>query len=403
MHAHAIVAQQVEAFLDNLHSKLANTLAQAVCAALDGHALQLCDLARGLADDTAVRYRVKRIDRLLGNPHLAADRFEIYCAMSHALLSEVERVLVVVDWSPVTVDQRWQLLRASAVIEARSCTLYEEVHRRKHLGSPKVHRAFVHRLAACLPAGVKPIIMTDAGFRAAWFKLIAQFGWAWVGRIRNRDMVCAEGQAHWHGCRTLYAQATAQARWLGRYSYVRSNPIACHLALVKRAAKSRHRLTYDGHISRANVSRKHQRREHEPWLLAVSPQLAHLSAEAVVALYAQRMQIEQSFRDLKNAWLGLGLSRSRSRSGARFEALLLIGHLAERLLHALGSGARAQQLELPFQCTNRRTRHELSITHLGARVWRTIAAPPIMRYCKAFTARMRLAHLTLPVFPLPEF
>lgn len=73
------------------------------------------------------------------------------------------------------------------------------------------------------------------------------------------------------------------------------------------------------------ASLKHARAQREPWLLAVCPGLAHLSAQAVVAVYAQRMQIEEVFRDLKNERLGLGLSANRCKSKARDAAIA--GHL----------------------------------------------------------------------------
>jgi hypothetical protein len=40
----------------------------------------------------------------------------------------------------------------------------------------------------------------------------AQIGYAWIGRIRNRDMVRARHGHNWEGCKTLHAKAGAQAR-----------------------------------------------------------------------------------------------------------------------------------------------------------------------------------------------
>jgi hypothetical protein len=48
-------------------------------------------------------------------------------------------------------------------------------------------------------------------------------------------------------------------------------------------------------------SKKQARAQKELWLLAVSPQLAALDAKAIVAIYAGRMQIEQTFRDVNCA------------------------------------------------------------------------------------------------------
>ena len=51
--------------------------------------------------------------------------------------------------------------------------------------------------------------------------------------------------------------------------------------------------------------------------------VAHLSAQTIVAINAQRMQIKQAFRDTKNAHVGLGLFNSASRTPARLAVLAL--------------------------------------------------------------------------------
>lgn len=168
--------------------------------------------------------------------------------------------LIIIDWSDLTADRKWQLLRASVAIEGRSMTLYEEVHPQSRATSQSVHTAFLKRLAAMLPPGRVPLLITDAGFRGKWFKLVDLMGWHWIGRIRNRDMVSpADGDA-WVGCKTLYSRATAKAKSLGKYRYVRSHPVPCRLVLVKRASK-KSRLGKRVHSSR---SLKNARAQREP-------------------------------------------------------------------------------------------------------------------------------------------
>ena len=75
-------------------------------------------------------------------------------------------------------------------------------------------------------------------------------------------------------------------------------------------------------------SLKQAKAQKEPWLLAVSPQLAALNAKAVVAIYSGRMQIEQTLRDVKNSRWGLGLFESQTRQPKRLAILLLIAALA---------------------------------------------------------------------------
>ncbi|MCX7166549.1 MAG: transposase, partial [Rhodocyclales bacterium] len=86
---------------------------------------------------------------------------------------------------------------------------------------------------------------------------------------------------------------------------------------VKRLPKARKRRYPSGKAHCNSQSKKLAAAAREPWLLSCSPGLAHFSAEMIVHLYAQRMKIEQGFRDTKNERLGLGLTRSRSQGQQR--------------------------------------------------------------------------------------
>lgn len=367
MHARKIVDGMLCGCLSSLHAKLAEAVKAAVCGALRGGRLSLSQLARSVESATAMRHRVKRIDRLLGNASLHGARADIYREVAAQWLAGIDQVLAVVDWSDATTDQRWHLLRASVSVEGRSVTLYEEIHPQRKYGDREVHRRFLARLAKLLPVGCIPIIMTDAGFRSTWFDLVTQRHWQWVGRIRGKDMVSIAGSP-WKRCTEVYPQATSCARAFADAHYVRSHPTACRLVLVKREAKGRTRRTRMGKHSRSRASLKAARSAREPWLLACSPGLAHLSAEAIVSLYAQRMRIEQSFRDLKNERSGLGLSATRSRSGKRLEILLLIGHLAGWLMRLIGECAQQCQMQLQFQSVSRLDHKEISALTLARRV-----------------------------------
>lgn len=309
----------------------------------------------------------------------------------------MKKPLVVVDWSDLTADRSWQLLRASVALEGRSITLYEEVHPLKKLAARHVHKMFLERLSAILPAGCLPILVTDAGFRSPWFQLCNRMGWQWIGRIRNRDMVCATGSETWSGCTTLYRQATASAQDLGCYRYVRSNPVTCRLVLVKRTRKGRHNKTRLGKTAHSRHSLKNAHTQRDPWLLAISPGLNPLSAQAAVAVYAQRMQIEESFRDLKNERFELGFSANRSTQPERLAVLLLIAHLASFTLRLIGEAARKRRLEFQFQSNTRRSRHVLSAITLAIEALRRGALTSTLAEIEAALDRMRHEHPALAI------
>jgi hypothetical protein len=369
MHANQIVARILDGVQDWMHASRWRALCDVANAAASGAPVSLTGLALRTRRSTALRHRVKCVDRLLGNAHLGIERQAIYAALAQRWLSGLPQLLIVVDWSSLSADLRWHWLRASVVVEGRSLTLYEEVHPRAHLANLQVHRHFIDRLARILPPGAQPpILLTDAGFRNPWFRLLSQRGWHWIGRIRNRDFVRQGAHESWFPAKQWYRKATAQTQDLGIHETVRNHPLTCRLVLIKKPPTGR-KCRYASGKERCNTSmRKIALRNREPWLLTCATSLNHLSAQGIVNLYAQRMRIEQQFRDTKNLALGMGLSLNRSAGAERLQALLLIAHIAQLALRLIGEAAKAQQLELRLRSTGRTSRAEISIMTLARRL-----------------------------------
>jgi hypothetical protein len=288
--------------------------------------------------------------------------------MARRVIGGMAQPIIIIDWSDLCPDRSQQLLRAALTLQGRALTLHEEVHPLSRVASLKVHRVLMKRLQTILPSGCRPIFVTDAGFRATWFKLLDSMGYAWIGRIRNRDMVrpCA-GEHVWRGCKALYANANCVPRDLGQFQYVRSNPVSCRLVLIKKKARGRHRTTVHGKLARSRHSLKQARAQMEPWLLAVSPQLSALKAKDVVMIHAGRMQIEQTFRDVKNPRRGLGPTQSQSRKPQRLATLLLLGALACYALWLIGLTLRSRAYRIEFG-SRKKAATALSVISL-ARWW----------------------------------
>ncbi len=368
MQTHAIVARLLRCCAPLMHAARWQALRDVATSAVSGKPLTLTALAIGTHRATSVRHRVKCVDRLLANGHLAHERFDAYRALAHQWLSDLPQLLIVVDWSSLSADLKWHWLRASVVVDGRSITLYEEVHARKHLAAIQVHRRFVKRLAALLPPTQRPpIILTDAGFRTTWFRLIAAQGWYWVGRTRNRDFVRRPG-GKWFAAKDLYAEATAEAQDLGVYEAVRNRPFTCRFALIKTKPTGRQCKYPSGKVTNNSSTRKIAQRYREPWLLSYSPELAYLGASAIIKLYAQRMKIEQQFRDTKNLALGMGLTQSKSAGQPRLQALLFIAHIAALAKRLIGEAAKAQQMALQLMSNHNNKRATISVMTLATRV-----------------------------------
>lgn len=366
MHAQKILQDFLAKECGQIHAKRRDCLALMTDAARRS-GLGLMKMSKAVEGTTALRHRIKRCDRLLSNSHLENERPVVYRALAHRVLQQKTHVGIIVDWSDLLPDISQHVLRATVVVEGRSIVVYEEVHPTKQYGSPTVHRKFMEALRTVLPAQCKPVIITDAGFRATWFKMLDQLGFAWIGRIRNRDMVCPYGTHDWRGCKELYPDATGRARNLGHFEYARTNPVACRLVMIKRAAKGRKRKTVFGKSSRSQHSKKQRAGQVEPWLLAVSPCLSRLSADAIVALYGCRMQIEQTFRDLKSTQWGMGLTSSQTRHPKRLATLLLIAVLLGFALWIIGLAVRRSGFCIQYG-SRKKAANTLSILSL-ARHW----------------------------------
>jgi hypothetical protein len=366
-----------------MHALRRSVLMKAVDALVRGRRLTLMDVARSWPDAVRVRAPLKALDRLLGNPHLHAERETIYAGMAPWLVRS-PRPLIIVDWSDLKEDRSWHLLRAAVAVDGRALPILDMVFPEGQQGSPGAERQFLARLATILPPGVAPIVVTDAGFRIPWFRAVAARGWSWLGRLRNTTKVKPSDVENtpdqWLPCKALHALARTTPRDLGLMDVACSQVWQARLIVHGKPPQGRKHRTRLGHASRSSNSRKNADREREPWLLIASPGL-DLGVRQLVALYARRMGIEASFRDLKSHRFGQGFEDSLTRKGPRIAILLLISAMAAFATWLAGWAAQHHGLDdylVPF----RSTRRLYSILRLGrealARGWPIGALKPIL-------------------------
>jgi hypothetical protein len=88
----------------------------------------------------------------------------------------------------------------------------------------------------------------------------------------------------------------------------------------------------------------------------------------IVKRYRARMQIEESFRDLKSERFGLGLNMHNTHAIKRLKVLILIGTLSCIHLHLIGLAAREAGLSKRYQANTERKKTVLSCVFLGMRI-----------------------------------
>lgn len=343
-----------------MHVGRVGALVKAVEGLLIGGRLTLSRVGRSVRSGAFVKHNIKCVDRLLGNAHLHAERLGIYRAMAGWLLKRCVCPVILVDWTECPSGREHVSLRAVVPFEGRGFVLYEEVHGLRRYNHPGVHRRFLRRLQEVLPPGCRPIVVSDAGFRISWFKAVEALGWAWVGRIRGAVKV-RRGGGEWMAAKALHGLATPTAQALGGVELGQRQAHGCSLYLVRRYRQRRGRPRQ--RTSHSANAKRCRRMHREPWLIATS--LQGESARRIIRLYALRMQIEESFRDLKDHHFGFALHYSRSRRIVRLQILLLIAALATVLLFLIGLAGKAKGWMRHFQANTERREPVLSILFLG--------------------------------------
>jgi hypothetical protein len=328
--------------------------------------LSVVGLGRGLINEVKTKYNINRMDRLVGNNHLYTESLEIQRATSALILGNKIRPLILVDWSSATIAERFQLLRAAVPVGGRSLTVYEEVHPLKKYNNPKIHKEFLKNLSKVLPEQCRPIIVTDAGFGIPWFKEVVELGWDFVGRLINNSYYTKD-QKHWDTVPELLKYKSPIIKRLGEV-FLSKQQFKCYLQAHKEAHKGRVRKNIYGEKAARSVSKRSAKSARSAWVLANSLGESKQTAARVVKIYATRMQIEESFRDIKNPQFGFGLRYSRTLGIKRLTNLFLIGLIGTLIAWLNGLCAKNRNLHHTFQTNSVRHRNFLSVFFIGCQI-----------------------------------
>ncbi len=85
----------------------------------------------------------------------------------------------------------------------------------KQQGSHGAEKRLLQQLKRLIPDDVRPILVTDAGFRTPWIRAVSAMGWDWVGRLRGctqvRTQDVPDNPAQWIVSRKFQALADNRA------------------------------------------------------------------------------------------------------------------------------------------------------------------------------------------------
>ena len=372
MHAVRLLQTITEKSCPEVHQKRVDCLFAVVTSLIDCGKLWISALGRGINNQTTAKHNIKKVDALVGNSKLHRERLTYYKYLSSMWIGDKKRPIIIVDWSPISGDCKHYFLRASLTGMGRTLTIYEEVYELKYYANPQIHKHFLNKLVSVLPDGCRPIVITDAGFRNTWFSLIIEQGWDFIGRLRHNTFIKINADDDWQNVRTLHSQATTTPKFLGRIFVARRNPLEMNLHIVVEKKKGRIKKTRHGKKCISSNSNKYSKGSKEPWVLVTSLPYNSTIAKKVVKLYKFRMQIEGSFRDIKNKRYGFRLPESGTKNVMRLENLILIALLATAAVWLAGQVAINNKWHYQIQANTVRDQPVLSIAFIGIHILKNL-------------------------------
>ncbi len=315
-------------------------------AVRSGHGrLSLAALFRALPTPGTPHAREKRLHRFLRNPRL--DPRGVTNGLARLIFGSRGQGL----W-PILFDQTkagtTQALMAEVPFQGRvlplaAYTFHYPWEEKTTRSQNQLEEVFLADIETALPPRARSVFVGDRGYaRAALL------------RRSNR-------QARLY---LIRGRASTRVEYQGRSCKLGELASGCHRPLRYGGVlyQARERVPVD-------VVAYHDPEFQQPWWLLAPPHSETLlPTQAVVALYRERMQVEQSFRDFKTH-LGLRGLRLKVNIDERTGRLLLAFTMAYCLALVLGISPEAQQARRDLEIPRRRPRHgscrTLSVLYLS--------------------------------------
>ena len=99
MQAENVLHEVLQLCAATMHDTRRKSLSANVMAAIASPNLSVTAMGRAIRSDAKEKHCIKRADRLLSNQHLHAERRAVYMRLSQALVGNLTRAIILVDWS----------------------------------------------------------------------------------------------------------------------------------------------------------------------------------------------------------------------------------------------------------------------------------------------------------------
>jgi hypothetical protein len=365
MFATHLLFDELESVCPNMHATRLEALLDVASALQRSQNLSLSAMGIHLSGTTEKKHKIKKVDRLEGNKHLHSELDELYKGLSSFVFKYITHAIsvpIIVDLCFVKDDRLIQMLSAEVSTKGRSIPLYREVFKEGELSGREQN--FLLRLKECLPHDREVIVIMDAGFSEAWFKCIEGLGWDWISRVRQGKSIKLNEDEDWIAIKDFIPQVGEKIKSYNDALLMKAHEHTCRIITTKPKPKGRKVKVSRGKTTSKLASGSYQNAAKEPWILATSLPLEYRPA-MIIKLYSKRMQIEESFRDVKSHQFGLSGRYIRTTCTHRWGVKMLLAAIAQITCWVIGVIGHSQGLQKRFQSNTVKDRKVFSYFTLG--------------------------------------
>jgi hypothetical protein len=308
-------------FAEEIHAKRVASLINGVDGVLHAATLGIRAIGQGLAAAQGLvpKHAIKQVDRLLSNAEI--DRESLFRCWVGFVVAKRAEIVVNFDWTEFEDSDQSIVVLGTQTGHGRSTPLLWKTVRRSAL---KDHRnnhedELLVLLRTVLPEGVRVTVVADRGFADSnlFVFLKEELGFDYLIRLRSNIYVEAAS-----------GEIRKAAEWVGRGGRMR---------LLRKARITARRVEVPGFVCLREKAMK------DMWCLVSSR--SEWTGTEIKRSYGKRFSVEESFRDLKNPRLGLGLKQTVITRTDRRDMLFLLAVLAHTLLTLLGKAGQELGME----------------------------------------------------------
>lgn len=365
MFINKLLYDAMESACPSIHKARLEAILDVAEALQSSRNLSLSALGKCLPGKSGVKHKIKKVDRLEGNKHLYHELGSLYKGLSDFVfnyLSHAVSVPIIVDLCFIKDDRAIQMLSAEVASKGRSLPICRELFKEGELSGRQ--ESFLNHLKACLPPDREVIVIMDAGFSEDWFKWIESLGWHWVCRIRKGKSVKLPGKEDWLSIKDFIPLVPAKTTHYDKALLMKIHHHPCRIITTRPSPKGRKVKLSRGKTTAKLASGSYRNAAKEPWILATNLPLEY-KASAIVKLYSKRMQIEESFRDVKSHQFGLSARYVRTRCIYRWSVKMLLAAIVQITFWVVGIIGHSQGMQKIFQSNTIKDRKVFSYFTLG--------------------------------------